>query len=184
MAGSQSTTTVMLENGCTRRVVTFALWRIIATDVVGERELSDAFYDRAWREINPVYMLEPGAGGAEFRMMRVAAVGAAARVVATAADGTCVLLPVSTSELAGALGDCVRAIDQNTDLFLGLSPDEREDVMRCRRVATTLLRALDSEDQPARADRPPAEALSVPEFSGSLTASRRAEAPRRPRLAS
>lgn len=184
MGGSERTTTVMLQNGFMRRVVTFALWQITATEVVGERELSEAFYDRAWREINRTYMLEPDVGRAEFRMLRIAALSAAARVVATASDGTCVLLPVGESELAAALRDCVRTIDQNTDLFLDLVPDDREDVMRCRRAALRLLAALDDGDQPLRAERPRAPGLSVPEFSGSLAVSRREPAPRRPRLPS
>lgn len=134
---------VTIGSGHTRRIITFALWRVIAVDVVGESELSDGYYDRAWGEINRIYMLNAEPGGAETRLLRLATLTAAVRSVATAADGACVELPVTPSEVADALRDCVRAIDLGDDLFLALPESERADVLGCRRAAIRLLRSIE-----------------------------------------
>jgi hypothetical protein len=138
----QTTTAVSITSSHVRRIVTFALWRIVATDVVGETELSDGYYDRAWGEINRIYMLDGDAGRAEFLLVRLAALTAAVRAVGAAAEGQDVELPVAPDEVAEALRDCVRAIDLNGDLLLALPSEEREDVLRCRRTALRLLRSL------------------------------------------
>ncbi len=163
MPANPTTTTIASHHA--RRVLTFALWRIAAADVVGEHELGDGLYDRAWREINPLYMLDQTQPArAEFALMRLAALGAAARTVDAARLGEAVELPASAAELASALHDCVAAIDQNHCLFVDLSPDGREDVLRCRRAAITLLAALEAAQS--------CSAVSVPEFPGPLRVSR------------
>lgn len=148
-----STTAVTLETGHLKRVVAFALWRVVAVDVVGERELSEGFYDRAWREIDPVYVLGGDVGDVEFRLVRLSTVSAAVREVTSAADGTRLDLPVAPEEMAAALRDCIRAIDQNEDLFLNLPANGRDDVLRCRRAAVRVLRAV-LEQLPEAARRP------------------------------
>ena len=162
----QNTTPMTLDSRHVRRVVTFVLWRVVAVDVIGERELSDGYYDRAWSEINPIYMLDQVAGHAEFLLVRVAAISAAVRSVAAAADGDQIELPVSPAEVADALRDCLRAIDLNDDLFLQLPADQREDVLKCRRAAIRLLRTVGGRaalaDQPTGAGLAPSSDPAAP----------------------
>ena len=162
-----------IEAGPMRRVLTFALWRVVSADVVGERELSEGFYDLAWRGINPAYELGGDPGDAEYRLLRLTAVRSAVRAVAAAADGERVDLPVSPEELADALHDCVLTIDQNDQLLDELSAEDRADVGGCREAA---IRLLDELADPLEAlaapmlDAVPAGApagLDVDEFVGS-----------------
>jgi hypothetical protein len=166
------TTSVTIETRHTRRVISFALWRIIAVDVIGERELSEGVYDRAWREIQMVYV-DGEPGEAEFRLLRIGVLRAATRAVAAAEDGQQTGLPVSTQELADALRDCVRAIDQNDDLFLTLTDVERADVVQCRSAAIGLLEAMGNQS----ASGPLIAAdvrrqIVMPEFSGPVNVTR------------
>ncbi len=154
-----TSTAVTIDSEHVRRVVSFALWRIVAANIVGERALSDGYYDRAWEQINPAYMLEPDNGPADARLARLAAITEAVRVVESAAAGERVSLPVRRAELGEALQDCVRAIDLNDDLLLGLSAAEREDVIRCRRTALRLMRSLPGTAAPAPPRRGRARAV-------------------------
>jgi hypothetical protein len=167
------TTSVTIETRHTRRVISFALWRIMAVDVIGERELSEGVYDRAWREIQTVYV-DGEPGEAEFRLLRIGVLRAAIRAVAAAAqDGQQTELPVSPHELADALRDCVRAIDQNDDLFLTLTEVERNDVVQSRSAAIGLLEALGN--RPASGPLPAADVrrqIVMPEFSGPVNVTR------------
>ena len=144
-----ATIEVTIDSGHVRRVVTFALWRIIAVNIVGERALSDGYYDRALKQINPAYMVEPEGGPADARLARLSAITAAAQAVESAAAGDRIALPVRREELADALQDCVRAIDLGHDLLLALDEAGREDVSHCRRAALRLLRTIPSTPAPA-----------------------------------
>ncbi len=146
-----ATIEVTLDCDHVRRVVTFALWRIIAVNIVGERALSDGYYDRALKQINPAYMVEPEAGPTDARLARLSAITAAAQAVESGAAGDRIALPVRRQELADALQDCVRAIDLGHDLLLALDEGGREDVARCRRTALRLLRTTASTPVPAPA---------------------------------
>jgi len=137
-----TTITIKLDDEHTRRVVTFALWRIASSDVVGGHELSDGFYNRAWWGIHPAYMPEQNLGESEHRMVRLAQVRMAVRAVATAGDGERRELPISAQELDGALNDLLIAMDQNSELLWTLSDAEREDVARCQDAALRLLRVV------------------------------------------
>lgn len=145
-------TLVTINAGHTRRVVTFALWRIASNNIVGEHELSDSFFDRAWGGIHPAYVLEGVMGQAEFRLSRLAAVESAVRAVESATDGERLDLPVSPEELIDALRDCVLAIDQNDELFWGLSAADQQDVAGCRDAAARLLATIQSESQASPPD--------------------------------
>jgi hypothetical protein len=164
-----ATTDVTLKTAASRRVVRYALWRIVATNVIGEHErpLSDALYDRAWQEIHPVYGVGTDAGEAEFRLLRLAGITATARAVSAASDGSRLALPVSAAEFAGALEDGVRALEDNDNLFWNLGPGDRETVRACRAEALRLL------DDVLTASAPDDRPVAVPEFPGPVRASRR-----------
>jgi hypothetical protein len=165
MAGS---TNITIEAGHVRRVLTFALWRIVSADIVGECELSEDFYDLAWRGIHRDYQLHGGVGEAEYRLVRIGAVSAAVRAVAAAADGDRLELPVAPEELSDALRDCMLAIDQNDEVLANLPTGERREVVGCRYTASRLLDWLAGQLEPGEPmPRSPGHSLTVPEFPGS-----------------
>lgn len=141
-------TKVTLENDHTRRVIIFALWRIASVNVVGNDNLSDGFYDKAWAEIHPAYVPGENPGEAEHRLIRLRAVQNAARAVSDAALGERVPLPVRWVEFDDALRDFLRAVDQNEELLEGLPEAEQEDIMACRGAAAHLLWELEERVAP------------------------------------
>jgi hypothetical protein len=163
-------TLVTINAGHTRRVVTFALWRIASHEIVGQHELSDSFFDRAWGGIHPAYVLEEEKGQAELRLSRLVAIQAAVRAVDSASDGERLDLPVTSEELIDALRDCVLAIDQNDELFWGLSPSDQQDVAGCRDAAARLLAAIQDESRPPLPSDLPA--VAAPEVIGPVVVKR------------
>ena len=165
-------TTVTVTTEPSRRVIRFALWRILANDVVGERALSDALYDRACGAIHPVYGLGVADGDAEFRLLRIATMTAAARTVDAAATGTAVELPVSPAEYLCALDDCLCALEDNDNLFWNLAPLDRGFVNRCREEAVLQLEAVGAQLPDGTHDgglvattEEPATPIAVPEYA-------------------
>ena len=155
-----------------RRVIRFALWRIMASDVVGERSLGDALYDRACRAIHPVYGLGVDDGDAEFRLLRIATLTAAARSLDATATGTAVELPVSPAEYLCALDDCLCALEDNDNLFWNLTPLDRGSVSRCRDEAALQLEAVAAQLPDGLHDggivatsEQPAAPVAVPEYA-------------------
>lgn len=136
-------TKVTLHNDHMRRVTIFALWRIASADIVGNHNLSDGFYDKAWAEIHPAFVPGEDPGEAEHRLIRLRAIQNAARAVSDAALGERVPLPVRWHEFDDALRDFLRAVDQNEELMQSLSTGEQEDIIACRGAAAHLLWELE-----------------------------------------
>jgi hypothetical protein len=154
-------TTVTLGGTHSRRVLEHALWHVISASVIGERELSEAAFNEAWRAIHPRYTLDDRVAEAEFRLARIALIRRSLRVLATAAAGTLLRLPVSAAELETALLELLEGIDQNDELLAWLSEEDCRDVAACETAARRLLENL-SPPAPTR----------VPDLEGPLTAAR------------
>lgn len=147
-------TKVMLDGEHTRRVLIFALWRIASANIVGEHDLSEAVYDKAWAGIHTEYMPDGDVAAAEHRLIRLGSVQRAVRAASRAKIGDTLELPVAPEEMDDAMRDFLLALDQNDELRQAMPEEEQEDIALCRGAAAQVLWELGEALNPT-APRPP-----------------------------
>lgn len=160
--------TVTVSDAHSRRVLEHALWYVISASVIGERELSEACFNEAWRSVHPNYALDDQPAEAEFRLTRLAIIRRALRTLAAAAQGTELRLPVSPTEFEAALLELLAGIEQNDELLDWLSEEDVGEVAACQAAARGMLGDV---PEPLGGRGIP-ERTRVPDLAGPLHAAR------------